>query len=99
MVSSVSTILTISRQDAPGAPVIEEPEPEPLDEAALIEERRRRREAIKAKYKATGTPLLVQALQLGGHSGSSTPALNADSNTASAGPGLSHVPSCGNLLT
>ena len=34
----------------------------PLDEAALIEQRRQRREAIKAKHRGQGTPLLVQAL-------------------------------------
>ncbi|OBT69535.1 CMGC/DYRK/PRP4 protein kinase [Pseudogymnoascus sp. 23342-1-I1] len=38
---------------------------EPLDEAALIEQRRKRREAIKAKYKGSATPLMVQALQIG----------------------------------
>lgn len=31
---------------------------EPIDEAKLIEERRRRREAIKAKYRGQSTPLL-----------------------------------------
>ncbi|KAH0551358.1 hypothetical protein GP486_007426, partial [Trichoglossum hirsutum] len=46
----------------------------PLDEAALIDERRRRREAIKAKYRGQATPLLVQALQLGSDSGLSAPA-------------------------
>lgn len=46
---------------------------QPLDEAALIEERRKKREAIKAKYRGAATPLLVQALQLGNESGSSTP--------------------------
>ncbi|MCJ1398490.1 U4/U6 small nuclear ribonucleoprotein prp4 [Xylographa trunciseda] len=35
---------------------------QPLDEAALIEERRKRREAIKAKHRGQATPLLVQAL-------------------------------------
>ncbi|KAI9704332.1 MAG: U4/U6 small nuclear ribonucleoprotein prp4 [Candelina mexicana] len=44
-----------------------------VDEATLIEERRKRREAIKAKYKGQATPLLVQALQLGNNSGLSTP--------------------------
>jgi serine/threonine-protein kinase PRP4 len=39
----------------------------------LIEERRKRREAIKAKYRGQATPLLVQALQLGNKTGSSTP--------------------------
>ncbi|KHJ33686.1 putative serine-threonine protein kinase [Erysiphe necator] len=40
-------------------------EEECLDEAALIEQRRKRREAIKAKYKASATSLEVQNLQLG----------------------------------
>ncbi|MCJ1391308.1 U4/U6 small nuclear ribonucleoprotein prp4 [Xylographa bjoerkii] len=35
---------------------------QPLDEAALIEERRKRREAIKARHRGQATPLLVQAL-------------------------------------
>ena len=39
-----------------------------LDEVALIEERRKRREAIKAKHKGQATPLLVQALALDGKS-------------------------------
>ena len=43
---------------------VAEPVTEPVDEAKLIEERRKRREAIKAKYKDQKTPLLVQALQL-----------------------------------
>ncbi|KAF7511705.1 hypothetical protein GJ744_003868 [Endocarpon pusillum] len=48
-----------------------EPESEPVgahgvvDETALIEERRKRREALKAKYRNQETPLLVQALHLG----------------------------------
>ncbi|KAI9673161.1 MAG: U4/U6 small nuclear ribonucleoprotein prp4 [Caeruleum heppii] len=50
-------------------------ESEPVDEAALIEERRKRREAIKAKYKGQSTPLLVQALHLGSDTtASNTPA-------------------------
>jgi hypothetical protein len=39
--------------------------PAVVDEAALIEERRKRREALKAKYRSQETPLLVQALHLG----------------------------------
>ncbi|KAK8157087.1 kinase-like domain-containing protein [Phyllosticta citrichinensis] len=46
---------------------------QPVDEAALIEERRKRREAIKAKYKGQSTPLLVQALHLGNESNPATP--------------------------
>ena len=35
---------------------------EPVDEATLIEQRRKRREAIMAKHKTQSNPLLVQAL-------------------------------------
>ena len=35
---------------------------QPMDEATLIEARRKRREAIKAKHRGQATPLLVQAL-------------------------------------
>jgi serine/threonine-protein kinase PRP4 len=45
---------------ATDAPVVEIQEP--VDEAKLIEERRKKREAIKAKYRGQGTPLLVAAL-------------------------------------
>ncbi|OAX84262.1 CMGC/DYRK/PRP4 protein kinase [Emergomyces africanus] len=40
-----------------------EPPPEPVDEATLIEQRRKRREAIKAKYRDQSTPLLIKALE------------------------------------
>ncbi len=57
---------------------VDDPTAVPLvDEAALIEERRKRREAIKAKYKGQATPLLVQSLQLGNDSGQSTPKVDA----------------------
>ncbi|KAL5314239.1 hypothetical protein ACEPPN_018664 [Leptodophora sp. 'Broadleaf-Isolate-01'] len=59
-------------------PAIEVPEEEQLDEAAMIEQRRKRREAIKAKYRGSATPLLVQALQLGDKSGESTPGRQYD---------------------
>jgi len=59
---------------------------EPLDEEALIEQRRKRREAIKAKYRGSATPLLVQALQLGDKTGESTPS-QQDDNTPSAPSG------------
>ncbi|KAK5947865.1 U4/U6 small nuclear ribonucleoprotein prp4 [Knufia fluminis] len=41
-----------------------------MDEAAMIEARRKRREAIKNQHRSRATPLLVQAL----HSGPETPA-------------------------
>lgn len=53
----------------------------PVDEATLIEERRKRREAIKAKYRGSATPLLVQALQLGNESGPSSPRAETSGTT------------------
>ena len=59
--------------------------PQPvLDEAALIEERRKRREALKNKYRGQATPLLVQALHLGTDSSRDTP--GPGSSQASAAP-------------
>ena len=37
---------------------------EPIDEAKLIEERRKKRQAIKAKYRGQATPLLASALAI-----------------------------------
>lgn len=49
--------------------------PEPMDEAAALEARRKRREAIKAKYRSQATPMHLKALQVpGGETDSSTPA-------------------------
>jgi len=65
----------------------------PVDEATLIEERRKRREAIKAKYRGQATPLLVQALQLGNKTGSSTPSAPVnDSELRSTDSALSSPP-------
>ena len=58
---------------------------EPVDEATLIEERRKKREAIKAKHKGQATPLLVQAL-VNGNSEASTPKAETSADT-SAAPG------------
>lgn len=77
--------------DSPNQAATEAPEDEPLDEAALIEQRRKRREAIKAKYRGSATPLLVQALQLGDKSGESTPG-QQDDNTPSARSSMSLLP-------
>lgn len=51
-----------------------------LDEAALIEERRKRREAIKAKHRGQATPLSVQALVLDSQSAASSPKPSADAD-------------------
>ena len=45
----------------------------PADEAALIEARRKKREAIKAKYKGQETPALVQALALNSNTAPTSP--------------------------
>ncbi len=44
-----------------------------LDEATLIEERRKRREAIKAKYRGQATPLHLEAMALDNASTPATP--------------------------
>lgn len=56
---------------------------QPLDEAAQLEERRKRREAIRAKYKDQAPPLRVQALHLGGDgdSASASPAVTPSNET------------------
>lgn len=51
----------------------------PVDEATLIEERRKKREAIKAKHRGQATPLLVQALALDQESALNSPKSPADS--------------------
>lgn len=57
----------------------------PLDEASLIEERRKRREAIKARHRGQATPLLVQALAIDHESaaGSRNPAVEDEGPPAS----------------
>ena len=68
--SSCSNIL----DDGTGANgAIQLQDTQPLDEAALIEERRKKREAIKAKHRGQATPMLVQALALDSKSAPSTP--------------------------
>lgn len=54
-----------SRADTPMSEPAEESEPsEPMDEAAALEARRKRREAIKAKYRSQATPMHLKALQV-----------------------------------
>jgi serine/threonine-protein kinase PRP4 len=49
-----------------------------LDEAAQIEERRKRREALKNKYRGQATPLRIQALLLDADTGSSASGANTN---------------------
>ncbi|KAL4928382.1 putative serine/threonine protein kinase (Prp4) [Aspergillus undulatus] len=63
-VQAASTAATRNGDDRMSGPDTAEPE-EPLDEAAQLEARRKRREAIKAKYKDQATPLRIQALNIG----------------------------------
>lgn len=86
-----------SNSNLGSAPEAEAPEEEPVDEATLIEQRRKRREAIKAKYRGSATPLLVQALQLGDKSGPSTPGQGGQdeqlSSARSSSPLITNPPS------
>ncbi len=64
----------LRRTEKPGADISDiavEAQPV-LDEAAQIEERRKRREALKNKFRGQATPLRIQALHLDGDTGSST---------------------------
>ncbi|OAL36103.1 hypothetical protein AYO20_04517 [Fonsecaea nubica] len=74
-----------------GATTAEIEEPRMIDEAALIEERRKRREAIKNKYRGQAPPLLVQALHLGAESTPASPAPESYTTTPrrSESPGSS----------
>ncbi|KAI9929119.1 U4/U6 small nuclear ribonucleoprotein prp4 [Aspergillus wentii] len=68
-VQQASSDATIRVVDNP-----EEQQPaESVDEATQMEARRKRREAIRAKYRGQATPLRLQALQIGGDTDSSTP--------------------------
>ncbi|KAF3491540.1 serine/threonine-protein kinase prp4 [Arthroderma uncinatum] len=58
---------------------------EPVDEATLIEQRRKRREAIKAKYRDTSKPLIVQALKLGNPSESTNDSAKTTPNVDETG--------------
>ncbi|KAL5338716.1 kinase-like domain-containing protein [Aspergillus crustosus] len=65
-VQAASSAATSNGGDRVNEPSGEQEPIEPLDEAAQLEARRKRREAIKAKYKAQATPLRIQALHIGG---------------------------------
>lgn len=72
--TSTSTPNDSRSKTAPGADAVQvDPDPPVLDEAAIIEERRKRREAMRNKYRGQATPLLVQALHLGAQSSQATP--------------------------
>ncbi|GAB1211788.1 hypothetical protein ATERTT37_000912 [Aspergillus terreus] len=55
---------------------------EAMDEAAQLEARRKRREAIKAKYRAQATPLQLQALHIASDRGSATPGAEVSTSNA-----------------
>lgn len=70
-----------------------------LDEAGQIEERRKRREALKNKYRGQATPLRIQALHLDADAGSTT----SEATTPQADPGtpgeMRLLRSCSTSLT
>ena len=55
---------------------------EPVDEAAQLEARRKRREAIRAKYRGQATPMRLQALHIGSSRDSSTPSVDTAASTS-----------------
>ena len=56
-----------------------------VDEVILIEERRKKREAIKAKHRGQATPMLVQALALDSKMAPSTTSMSKDDATQERG--------------
>ncbi|KAL3469825.1 kinase-like domain-containing protein [Aspergillus californicus] len=89
--SSAATSNGDDRLNTPDS--VEEQKPiEPVDEAAKLEARRKRREAIKAKYKDQATPLRIQALHLSSDRGSTptsgavTPNETPDDHSAALTP-------------
>ena len=83
-------ILPNSLCSANPTPKMIEPEAPVLGESDLIEERRKRREAIKNKYRGQATPLLVQALHLGADASNGAP--GSESTPASPGPVATDTP-------
>lgn len=78
-VQAASTAATSNGDDRVNGPAetVEEQPAEPIDEAAQLEERRRRREAIRAKYRDQAAPLRIQALHLSGDRDSTPPTSEA----------------------
>ncbi|KAL4896966.1 kinase-like protein [Aspergillus ambiguus] len=70
---------------------------EPVDEAAQLEARRKRREAIRAKYRGQATPLQLQALHIASDRDSATPGAEATASTAASDsqPSASETPNEG----
>lgn len=83
--SSPAHRATIQQQSVPVVPDV--PEEPPVDEAKLIEERRKRREALRAKHRAQPQPLLQQVLHVATASESdsvmASPAASVPSSPAS----------------
>ncbi|KAJ9632407.1 U4/U6 small nuclear ribonucleoprotein prp4 [Taxawa tesnikishii (nom. ined.)] len=69
--SGITTAATSDAQEDVSEPVV-------VDEAKLIEERRKRREALRAKHKGQGTPLLHKALHVSTISQPATPSTESD---------------------
>lgn len=63
----------------------------PLNEEVLIEQRRKKREAIKAKYRGATTPMMAQALHLNDKSVLPTPNQQGDQDGKFTRSGKSHA--------
>ena len=63
-----------------------------LDEAAQIEERRKRREALKNRYRGGATPVRIQALHLDGDANSSASGANTAQDDATTPGTLTDTP-------
>jgi hypothetical protein len=85
IVSYICELWLISDRSANGS-AAEEKIAGPVDEAAQLEARRKRREAIRAKYRGQ-TPLLVKALHQGADTELLTP---SDTPLEASAPGQYH---------
>ena len=64
---------------------IEEPQTESMDPATQLEARRKRREAIRAKYRSQATPMRLQALHIGADKDAPSPKVDSAPNNAVSG--------------
>ncbi|KAJ5804606.1 uncharacterized protein N7518_000909 [Penicillium psychrosexuale] len=83
-------VANIRLRETPNPELAQEPElAEPIDEAAALEARRKRREAIRAKHRSQATPLHLKALNVEVETDSSTPGTEPTSAKEASGIFLS----------
>lgn len=81
-----STYSTAGRESPPLSLHYEQADPVVVDEAKLIEERRKRREALRAKHRGQNTSLLHKALETNAAAQPATPPVLGQHNIDSSAP-------------